>query len=71
MSRRTLALLSILCFFPLHLPAQQNQKAAPPASPITVPVAEAQKPNPVKATPESLARATARMVTAKARRPAK
>lgn len=58
MHRFTLVLSAIL-FFVLALPAQQTQPPAnAPKTPSysAIPVQEAKAPNPVKATPESLAR---------------
>src|ERR1019366_9654270 len=59
MSRRALAVLLILFFFALWLPAQQNQPAqkAPSAPGVVIPMEAAKQANPVKSTPESLDRA--------------
>jgi mono/diheme cytochrome c family protein len=59
MSRCALAVLPVLFFFALWLPAQQNQPAqkAPSAPGVVIPMEAAKQANPVKSTPESLDRA--------------
>jgi mono/diheme cytochrome c family protein len=59
MSTRAVAVLPVVFFFALWLPAQQNQSAqkSPAAPPLVIPVEAAKQPNPVKPSPESLERA--------------